>query len=318
MIELNKIPLINKAIALFTSLSSMILVVYFYDILPWLKDFTEKNVQTFDGIIDDNQVFILEITIVFFICLGALTSIILLFNLHKRFFAFISSIFETQKLSTTFIMDDEVASNTFTKRVLIFSTVFAIILHLKIVITGEPEKENTLENISSLLFLTSAIILIIAFFKLKYFEAPKKDRRIVKYWVVLCILALLFIFIEEISYGQHIFNWEASGIFKENNFQSETNLHNFINPFYRFIYPLAGIGLFAILSLLWFYYRGNKPQWLQLLTPHPSLFILVFYMAASTYLGHSESYELMLSLFTFLYGLRLLFCLKHLKAPKKV
>ncbi len=39
-------------------------------------------------------------------------------------------------------------------------------------------------------------------------------------------LAALFIALEEISYGQHLFSWETPRWFAEHNFNRETNLHN--------------------------------------------------------------------------------------------
>lgn len=45
-------------------------------------------------------------------------------------------------------------------------------------------------------------------------------------WVGGAIVACVYIALEEISYGQHIFKWEAFGIWAEINDQLETNLHN--------------------------------------------------------------------------------------------
>ncbi len=38
--------------------------------------------------------------------------------------------------------------------------------------------------------------------------------------------------LEEISWGQHIFGFESTGVFKEHNMQEETNLHNFVSQEY--------------------------------------------------------------------------------------
>lgn len=45
-------------------------------------------------------------------------------------------------------------------------------------------------------------------------------------WVGIAALASLYIGLEEISYGQHFFGWEASEFWKSVNDQNETNLHN--------------------------------------------------------------------------------------------
>lgn len=39
-------------------------------------------------------------------------------------------------------------------------------------------------------------------------------------------LGCCFLLLEEISYGQHIFEWRSPEYFQENNLQAETNLHN--------------------------------------------------------------------------------------------
>ena len=155
--------------------------------------------------------------------------------------------------------------------------------------------------------------MILSVFKVKNCLISKTEKKIIKTWLIICSIFLLFVFFEEISWGQHIFKWEATGAFKENNFQSETNLHNFINPFFRFIYPSVGMGLFISLFILWFFYRGNKPFWFELITPHQSLFLITFIMASSSYGGHSETFEEILSIFILFYCIRVYNSLQNQK-----
>jgi hypothetical protein len=49
---------------------------------------------------------------------------------------------------------------------------------------------------------------------------------LLKAWLVLMILGSTYFALEEISYGQHLFGWEAGETFAELNDQQETNLHN--------------------------------------------------------------------------------------------
>jgi hypothetical protein len=42
-------------------------------------------------------------------------------------------------------------------------------------------------------------------------------------------VAALFVALEEISYGQHLFGWESPEFFRENNLQREVNLHNLLS-----------------------------------------------------------------------------------------
>ena len=44
-------------------------------------------------------------------------------------------------------------------------------------------------------------------------------------------LGIIYFFLEEISYGQHFFNWETSKFFIDYNNKNETNFHNISNIF---------------------------------------------------------------------------------------
>lgn len=115
---------------------------------------------------------------------------------------------------------------------------------------------------------------------------------------------------EEISWGQRILEIESTGVFQEYNFQSETNIHNFFNPLFKFLYPIVGIGSFVILFFLWSFYKPEKSYYYKLYVPHKSLFFLIFLMACTSFHGDSEIYEEMLAVFFFFYSLRILLSLK--------
>lgn len=54
----------------------------------------------------------------------------------------------------------------------------------------------------------------------------RADARMLRIWMLFVLLGLIFLFGEEISWGQHFFGWETSGIFADINDQGETNFHN--------------------------------------------------------------------------------------------
>lgn len=67
------------------------------------------------------------------------------------------------------------------------------------------------------------------------------------------LLFLLFMFsfvfgMEEISWGQRLFEWETSSSWKVVNYQDETNLHNLFNPILYIIYFLFNfiVGIFFL------------------------------------------------------------------------
>ena len=49
---------------------------------------------------------------------------------------------------------------------------------------------------------------------------------LLRLWLGLVFLGVLYLLGEETSWGQHYFRWGVEGWFAENNDQSETNLHN--------------------------------------------------------------------------------------------
>lgn len=79
------------------------------------------------------------------------------------------------------------------------------------------------------------------------------DKKVVNHiFTYLIILGLLFFFaaMEEISWGQRIFQWETPEKFFSKNLQNETNLHNFFNPFRPFIYGAVNFGLLVFMMIV--------------------------------------------------------------------
>tara|TARA_B100001250_G_scaffold386872_1_gene383770 strand:- start:42 stop:770 length:729 start_codon:yes stop_codon:yes gene_type:complete len=50
-------------------------------------------------------------------------------------------------------------------------------------------------------------------------------------FIYIYFIGLLYFFFEEISWGQHLFNWESPAFFENLNQQKETNFHNISNIF---------------------------------------------------------------------------------------
>ncbi|HAV51108.1 MAG TPA: hypothetical protein DCX75_13865, partial [Brevundimonas sp.] len=63
------------------------------------------------------------------------------------------------------------------------------------------------------------------------------------FWSGVALFGVLA-FGEEASWGQHIFQWSATGAFATANLQAETNLHNFVSPrLYDIAYAVVGWGM---------------------------------------------------------------------------
>jgi len=88
--------------------------------------------------------------------------------------------------------------------------------------------ENRIIEIIQTLFLFFSIIIFINI--LKTIRMKISDKLFV-YLIHLYLICLLYFFLEEISWGQHIFKWESGSFFLINNNQGETNIHNISNLF---------------------------------------------------------------------------------------
>lgn len=102
-----------------------------------------------------------------------------------------------------------------------------------------------IENIQALILLITIIQLVLLFFK-------KTVSQILKYFIVINLAGISYIFLEEISWGQHFFNYKSPEVFLDKNSlfynkQGEFNLHNISNLFNEI--PRALILIWCSLSI---------------------------------------------------------------------
>lgn len=57
-------------------------------------------------------------------------------------------------------------------------------------------------------------------------EALAQQKKMILGWASLAFFGCLYVALEEVSYGQHFFGWEANEFWQTHNDQNETNLHN--------------------------------------------------------------------------------------------
>lgn len=313
------ISLLNKLVALTSSLIAVGLIIFFSSVVVSLTKFAYNYMDPNPDADPYIYIFIIKLALVLFIVFLFFVSVSILFNLHIKLLNFINSIIDTEKLHKTIFTDTLTSKMNFSKIVFITTFSYSLILHLIYLIFGNiydvgagSLDENMAEYISTFLLVISSVILFAAILMLKNISVPNKDKRIIRTCLTVLSLMFLLVFMEEISWGQQIFQWETKGALNEVNFQKETNLHNVIQPLLKFMYPLGGIGLFFALILLWFFPRGKKPFWLNLLTPHISLIYLAFFMACISFDGLllSELFELLFYPFILFYSIRILVCIK--------
>lgn len=98
-----------------------------------------------------------------------------------------------------------------------------------------------------------------------------------KGWFVLGLVGALYVFFEEISYGQHYFGWGTPENWGIINDQNETNLHNVSSWLDQKPRLLMEIGVIVggILMPLWEKFKPNSlPDKFRTLYPDPSLFVI--------------------------------------------
>jgi hypothetical protein len=122
------------------------------------------------------------------------------------------------------------------------------------------------------------------------------------YFFVFSLCFLLFA-LEEISYGQHFFNWEAPKFFA-NNIQNETNLHNFyiLRPIY-FIFCLIIAFIFSIFDI----FQAKMPRFFEQIsyTSNPSFMASFFIvLAVGSSLHGGELVEQSLSIMMIAFAIR--------------
>jgi len=82
--------------------------------------------------------------------------------------------------------------------------------------------ENGPHEILQFLIIASA-----AFVPIFYFISRKTDKNILyKIWFALAFICCVYVAGEEVSWGQHFFNWGTPESWQAVNDQAETNLHN--------------------------------------------------------------------------------------------
>lgn len=311
---MQKTKLINRIIGIVGLIVAVVFIINFPDLIVFLTDFSEKYLSQ-DNNVGPKIVFMIKVFAVASILLIVTLSTILILNLTNKVY---------RSILTFFQINNSLTINICSKKqldlyILVIGTVLGMFQIYYLLTFGEPvgdfdkpSSEGMLEKIFSLLLLFSIFILMISITRIKNDLHSYTTQKKIKLSIMIISVILILILGEEISWGQRIFNWDSSGVFIEHNYQNETNLHNFFNPFMIYIYPMVGICSFVILFYIWLFPKKRDSYFFNLIFPHPSLFFLVLIMTFSSFLGGGgETFEQLFTIFILLYSFRIFMCLRY-------
>ncbi len=249
-------------VGLFLMIIAVLFLINFSNYLSHLINWLQENFGD-DHELNKITVLCIQSFIGFLIFFMLVISVLLLTNSRKVFYKWVY--LKTSKAIRFFIVPEDVKSFFLQDKsarlekqnlwILLISSIVGFLLPFNILFFGLPRYEGTLENACAVILVLSVAILLFSVKGISNRISNSKEKRAL-FILILSISTILLIYLgEEISWGQHLFKWETSGVFKEHNYQGETNLHNFLNPILPMFYPLVGMTLFLILFLYWMFPR---------------------------------------------------------------
>jgi hypothetical protein len=299
---------LNKILALSLLAICLFLTLFFQKLLPLLFFIGEKYVSP-DHHIGPQGVINIRFYLIVLIAFLLLASLLFYLNFFKLVLDTISRIIDIRRIRSFFLTDKISPSKQLPVWLFLTATLSSLFYHLFYLVYFQPATEGTMEQVSSFLFFISAFLMVVSALTLQPKLFPAGSGKTAQRILYFTAAILLYIYGEEISWGQRFFHFEAIGIFKDYNYQQETNSHNFFNPLFTILYPLVGISAFLGLFFFWFF-KTRKDFLFELFIPPQSLFFLVFIMACSSFMGHSEIYEELLAMLVLLYSIRIFVCIR--------
>jgi hypothetical protein len=123
-----------------------------------------------------------------------------------------------------------------------------------------------------------AIVMVIALFvAVKALLSPSVKDKFLKAWFGLAAICCFYVAGEEVSWGQHIWDWATPDYWKHVNDQEETNIHNTSSWFDqkpRLILLLGIVGGAVIAPVLQKYNLLKLPEKINLIMPSPKLAVI--------------------------------------------
>lgn len=173
-------------------------------------------------------------------------------------------------------------------------------------------EDNLFEDLTVAVLFGTITLLVGIIVKRRKFSKTAPEIALQLFWALIAV-GLFFWAMEEISWGQRIFNWQTPEFFNRFNFQHETNVHNFAKDGWSHLYWLFAPILIlptALNLVLQFTKRGSA--FFALLLPPPSLLAYTALLSSAVlFINQGELIEEMLTVFSLLYSIRLFWGVSH-------
>ena len=168
-------------------------------------------------------------------------------------------------------------------------------------------EDGLFENLTAVLFLTAALIMVFMVIKMIKSGNHRTNRLI--FLAFLCVfIGCFFIGMEEISWGQRIIGFETPKSLAELNVQDEVNLHNLIRTDLPVMHIslIVSVFLMQMVSVWLSFHKKSKRIW-RIILPHPSSFpliclSLIAFVIFTSY--HHEMVEELVALLAMFYAIR--------------
>lgn len=158
-------------------------------------------------------------------------------------------------------------------------------------------EDGPFENATALFLFLAAIIFSISGVRL----IKEGQNRIYTSLYFIIALVLFVAMMEEISWGQRIFDIKTPENLKNINYQGELNFHNLFNPIFGYIYFVLGVLMSGgIMALIILRRHISSSPILALLPKRRYFYMSIFFFAIASY---SELFEIIVSLFFFSYSI---------------
>jgi hypothetical protein len=175
---------------------------------------------------------------------------------------------------------------------------------------------GVLDIIDLIVLFLSVVLLVRAFFYLRKNLYAGFQTNLLPVICLMLALAAFFLVMEEISWGQDLFHWQTPQEVFAGNIENETNIHNFLNNYFIYLYPATGILILLVTLIPVIAELVNRSSdFIRLILPHPSLLGCAAWIALHIGPGREEVLELLLGFFILFYSIRINRCKQSIKQP---